>query len=418
VFPGGTAIWTWVLISVLALAAASLFTSTPESAPAIPYSAFRSQLEAGNVAEVRVQGGEIAGRLKQPATREIQDRQVPYERFTTFLPSYGDEDLAGLLREQNVEVTTLPEKQASGLWLLFISLLPVLLLIGFFAWQYQRMRGGGVGQNLFAVGKSRAKLYDKRTENIGFDQVAGAEGAKVELSEIVTYLKNPERVRALGADVPRGVLLVGPPGTGKTLLARAVAGESEVPFYSVTGSDFMEMFVGVGASRVRDMFKEARKEGTSIIFIDELDSIGRRRGAGLGGGHDEREQTLNQILSEMDGFEPNEQVVVLAATNRPDILDPALLRPGRFDRRVMVDLPNAEERLAILRLHARKKPMAEEIDMERLARGTPGFSGADLENLLNEAALLAAREDAHVITPEHVENARDKILLEIGRAHV
>jgi cell division protease FtsH len=274
------------------------------------------------------------------------------------------------------------------------------------------------GQGIFSVGKSQAKLYDQEQpekERTTFDDVAGAEGAKTELREIVEFLKNPERVERLGGEAPKGVLLVGPPGTGKTLLARAVAGEAEAPFLSITGSDFMEMFVGVGASRVRDLFKDAKQAAPSIIFIDELDSIGRRRGAGLGGGHDEREQTLNQLLSELDGFEPNTSVIAMAATNRPDILDPALLRPGRFDRRITVNLPTKQNRVKILEIHARNKPLANEVDLETIARSAAGFSGADLKNLLNEAALLAARKEKEVIETEDIEEARDKVLMGLER---
>jgi cell division protease FtsH len=271
------------------------------------------------------------------------------------------------------------------------------------------------GQSLFSFSGSQAKLFDREKVDTKFEDVAGVEGAKRELREIIEYLKDPARVERLGGTAPKGVLLVGPPGTGKTLLARAVAGEAEVPFFSMTGSDFMEMFVGVGASRVRGLFDDARQAAPCIIFIDELDSIGRRRGAGLGGGHDEREQTLNQLLSELDGFEPSENIIVMAATNRPDILDPALLRPGRFDRRITVDLPTLRAREEILELHARNKPLADDVDLQRIARGTPGFSGADLENILNEAALLAAREDKDYIEWEDVENARDKILMGLER---
>jgi len=271
------------------------------------------------------------------------------------------------------------------------------------------------GQQLFSIGQNRARLYEHEQQPVTFADVAGLEGVKTELTEIVTYLKAPERVQRLGGQAPKGVLLVGPPGTGKTLLARAVAGEASVPFYSITGSDFMEMFVGVGASRVRGLFDDARKVAPCIIFIDELDSIGRRRGAGLGGGHDEREQTLNQLLSEMDGFEPTENVVVMAATNRPDILDPALLRPGRFDRQITVNLPTLSARQKILQIHARNKPLAADVDLAHLARGTPGFSGADLENILNEAALLAAREQKTQIEQADIEHARDKIMMGLER---
>jgi cell division protease FtsH len=271
------------------------------------------------------------------------------------------------------------------------------------------------GQGLFSVRQSKARLYDKDDESTDFDDVAGADSAKEELKEVITFLKSPERFERLGGTIPKGVLLVGPPGTGKTLLARAVAGEADVPFFSVSGSDFMEMFVGVGASRVRDMFEDAKENAPAIIFIDELDSIGRQRGAGLGGGHDEREQTLNQLLSELDGFEENEGIVVMAATNRPDILDPALTRPGRFDRQITVPLPTMEARTEILRIHARNKPLDKDIDLERVAAGTPGFSGADLENLLNEAALLAGRYDHESIRRSDIEEARDKVMMGLER---
>jgi cell division protease FtsH len=278
---------------------------------------------------------------------------------------------------------------------------------------YKRMKSQG-GQ-VFSMGKSRAKLYKKTDESTDFEDVAGVENAKIELREIIDFLKNPMKFRTLGGKPPRGALLVGPPGTGKTLLARAVAGEASVPFFSITGSDFMEMFVGVGASRVRNLFEDARKSAPAIVFIDELDSIGRQRGAGVGGGHDEREQTLNQLLSELDGFEPHENVVVMAATNRPDILDPALLRPGRFNRRIAVDLPRVGARKQILEVHARNKPLSDDVSIEEMARATPGFSGADLENLLNEAALLAGRREKDEIETEDIEEARDKILLGLKR---
>jgi cell division protease FtsH len=295
-------------------------------------------------------------------------------------------------------------------------LLPFIVLGAIGYYFISRMRNQG--SNIMSIGKSKARLYDKRQEHMTFEDVAGAHGAKNELEEIIEFLRDPSRFEKLGGEIPRGVLLVGPPGTGKTLLARAVAGEADVPFFNITGSDFMEMFVGVGASRVRDLFEDAKKASPSIIFIDELDSIGRTRGAGLGGGHDEREQTLNQLLSEMDGFEPNTDVIIMAATNRPDILDPALLRPGRFDRRITVDLPTMKDRVEILKIHSRNKPLAPDIDLERIARGTPGFSGADLENLLNESALLAARKDKDAIEPTDLEDARDKIMLGLERANM
>lgn len=382
----------------------------------VSYSTFREQVEAGNVASVSVRGDRISGELKQAeTTTDEMGETIEYNEFVTYFPHFGDDQLFQLLQQQQVEIETLPEEEFA--WgTLLISVLPFLLLVGlaFFFLRGMRSEGGGV----MAMGKSRAKMYDRRREGITFKDVAGAKGAKRELQEIVEYLKDPSRFSRLGGAIPKGVLLVGPPGTGKTLLARAVAGEADVPFFSITGSDFMEMFVGVGASRVRDLFTEAKKSAPSIIFIDELDSIGRRRGAGLGGGHDEREQTLNQMLSELDGFEPNENVIVMAATNRPDILDPALLRPGRFDRRVMVDLPTLHDRIQILHIHARNKPLAPDVELEKVARGTPGFSGADLENILNEAALLAARKNKDVIEFEDLNDARDKIIMGLERENL
>jgi len=379
----------------------------------ISYSEFRSQVGDGNVARVTVKGNEIRGRLQQPAQADTDQGSEQYRQFVTYLPSFGDEELLGTLREQGVVVETEPESDFSW-WAVLLNVLPFLLLIWLGYIFFTRMRSQG--QNIFQMGRSGAQAFDVEDDaRTGFDDVAGLKNAKKELEEIIEFLKAPERFQKLGGEIPRGVLLVGPPGTGKTLLARAVAGEAEVPFYNMTGSDFMEMLVGVGASRIRDLFSEAKENAPAIIFIDELDSIGRRRGAGLGGGHDEREQTLNQLLSEMDGFEPSHEVVVMAATNRPDILDPALLRPGRFDRQVRVDLPTREARREILELHARDKPIAEDVDLDEIARGTPGFSGADLKNLLNEAALLAAREDKDRIEKEDVEEARDKVLMGLER---
>jgi cell division protease FtsH len=325
-----------------------------------------------------------------------------------------------LLEAYEVQVAARPASDVSW-WVLLLNFLPIILIFGLGFFLFARMRGEGGGGGLgsiLSMRESGAQLYDKSKERVTFDDVAGLRGAKGELQEIVAFLKNPNYFSRLGGEVPRGVLLVGPPGTGKTLMARAVAGEADVPFFSITGSNFMEMLVGVGASRVRDLFAQAKKSSPSIIFIDELDSIGRRRGAGLGGGHDEREQTLNQLLSEMDGFAPNEGVIVMAATNRPDILDPALMRPGRFDRRVTVDLPTMKDRLEILKIHARNKPLAQDIDLERLARGTPGFSGADLENLLNEAALIAARREKDVIERDDIEEARDKVIMGLARENL
>lgn len=398
----------WALLLVLLFTFLNNFLGGAD-APQIRYTTFRQQLREGNVSEVMVRGERIEGVFREPVEQAINDQQVGIEEFVTFLPSFGDEQLLSLLEEHEVEVTTQPEPD--GAWPgVLISLLPFLLLIGFGYLMVRRMQSQG--QGLFNMGRSKAKLYEREDKHkTTFADVAGTEGAKEELRETIEFLRDPKAFSRLGGKIPKGLLLVGPPGTGKTLLARAVAGEADVPFFNTSGSDFMEMFVGVGASRVRDMFKEARKASPCIIFIDELDSIGRRRGAGLGGGHDEREQTLNQLLSEMDGFEPNEQVIIIAATNRPDILDPALLRPGRFDRQVTVDLPNKQGRLEILKIHARNKPLGDDVDLENVARSTPSFSGTDLENLLNEAALIAARRDREVIAQGDIETARDKVLL-------
>ena len=379
----------------------------------ITYSAFVAHLESDNVQEVTVQGEEIEGTLKKPAQVEGENTTGgEYTSFVTYLPSFGDPDLLKTLQQNNVEVRTRPERDGT-MWTSIILLLPFLFLIFVGYMQYKRMQGQSGG--LFSIGKSQAKKYDRSQEDTTFDDVAGAQGAKTELQEVVSFLKEPERIRSLGGKVPKGVMLVGPPGTGKTLLARAVAGEADVPFFSITGSDFMEMFVGVGAKRVRSLFEDAKKNAPSIIFIDEIDAIGRRRGAGLGGGHDEREQTLNQLLSELDGFEANQDVIVMCATNRPDILDQALMRPGRFDRRIVVDLPNTQDRREILSIYARNKEFDQDVDLDSLARGTPGFSGADLENMLNEAALLAARNQEETISNKDIEEARDKILMGLVR---
>ena len=382
----------------------------------ISYTEFRAQVDDGNVESITVVGDEIRGSLSQPAQTRVDGTQTQYRDFLTYMPSFGDEQLFSRLQEQGVQVSSEPESDFSW-WAVLLNVLPFLLLIWLGYLFFSRMRSQG--QNIFSMGQSKAKAFDvEEEERTTFDDVAGLQNAKKELEEIIEFLKDPDRFQSLGGEIPRGVLLVGPPGTGKTLMARAVAGEADVPFFNMTGSDFMEMLVGVGASRIRDLFEEAKKNSPSIIFIDELDSIGRRRGAGLGGGHDEREQTLNQLLSEMDGFEPTHEVVVMAATNRPDILDPALLRPGRFDRRVRVDLPTKIARKEILELHAREKPLSDDVDLDEIARGTPGFSGADLKNLLNEAALLAAREEKDAIEKEDVEAARDKVMMGLERENL
>jgi cell division protease FtsH len=375
----------------------------------IAYTTFRAQVKAGNVEEVVVTEQEIEGRFNDPVEERLDTGEsVSVTEFITYLPSFPDADLYSLLEENDVIVRTKPPRGES-VWMILLNFLPLIfiLAVGFFIYR----RFAAQGQGMMAMTQSKARQFDTSMEVTTFEDVAGADGAKTELQEIIEFLMNPERFQLLGARIPKGVLLIGPPGTGKTLLARAVAGEAKAPFFSITGSDFMEMFVGVGASRVRDLFKQAKQHAPAIIFIDELDSIGRKRGAGLGGGHDEREQTLNQLLSELDGFEPTENIIVMAATNRPDILDPALQRPGRFDRQVMVDLPTMKDRLEILKIHANGKPIAENVDLEQIARGTPGFSGADLANLLNEAALLAAREDKKQISDEEISKARDKVIM-------
>ena len=403
----------WIIAAtLLALWAYTYFGMGPTGAQRISYTEFRTQVQNENVTAVTVQGDKVTGELSSAVETTREGESVEYQNFVTYIPSFGDEALMDMLEKRGVNVETQPE--SSFPWgLVIMGLLPVVLLFGLGYIFLRRMQAQG--QGLFSVRQSKASLYDKDDESTTFDDVAGADSAKEELKEVITFLKSPERFERLGGTIPKGVLLVGPPGTGKTLLARAVAGEADVPFFSVSGSDFMEMFVGVGASRVRDMFDDAKEDAPAIIFIDELDSIGRQRGAGLGGGHDEREQTLNQMLSELDGFEENEGIVVMAATNRPDILDPALTRPGRFDRQITVPLPTMEARTEILRIHARNKPLADDVDLSRIAAGTPGFSGADLENLLNEAALLAGRYDHDAIERSDIEEARDKVMMGLER---
>jgi cell division protease FtsH len=377
----------------------------------ISYSRFQAHLQQGIVERVQIQGQEIQGSLSEPVKETVNGETQEYQEFVTYFPPFGDDELLPTLERQNVDIQVSPESGFS-IWTLLLTVGPLLLLFLFF---WPMLRRSQSGQNILSMTQSKAKLYDRSRERTTFDDVAGAEGAKTELQEIIEFLREPEKFHRLGGEMPKGVLLVGPPGTGKTLMARAVAGEADVPFFSITGSNFMEMFVGVGASRVRDLFESAKRAAPSIVFIDELDSIGRQRGAGLGGGNDEREQTLNQLLSELDGFEPTHSVVVMAATNRPDILDPALLRPGRFDRQITVDLPTASEREEILMIHARNKPLSDDVDLESLARGTPGFSGADLENLLNEGALLAARKEHAKVYQSDLDEARDKVMLGLKR---
>ena len=405
-----------VAIGLGLLLAWSYFGGGRAMGPEISYSEFRKQLQADNVESVKVVGDEMSGSLKESAMRATgQSDSTEYQDFVTYMPSFGDDRLMEEMEEAGVEVVAQPESDFP--WgLVIIGLLPIVILVIIGYIFLRRMQSQG--QGLFSVRKSKAKLFDKGEEDTTFDDVAGADGAKEELHEIIKFLKNPDHFENLGGKVPKGVLMVGPPGTGKTLLARAVAGEADVPFFSVSGSDFMEMFVGVGASRVRDMFEEAKKNAPAIIFVDELDSIGRQRGAGVGGGHDEREQTLNQLLAELDGFEKNESVVVMAATNRPDILDSALTRPGRFDRQITVPLPTRKARREILKIHAKNKPFDDEVDLDTIASSTPGFSGADLENLLNEAALLAGRYSRDAITNADIEEARDKVIMGLRREGV
>ena len=383
----------------------------------LAYTDFKTRVRADEVATVTFRDQTIFGELRSPLVQEPEVTGRPpgpaTVMFTTTRPPVDDPELIPLLEQHGVEVRA--EVEEIAWWAsALISLLPWLLIIGLFFYasrkMQERMLGGGPG-DLFGFGKSKARRFRRGSMDIGFDDVAGLENAKRDLHEIIDFLKEPERFRKLGAKIPKGILLMGPPGTGKTLLAKAVAGEAEVPFYSISGSEFVEMFVGVGASRVRDMFDSAKKEAPAIIFIDEIDSVGRVRGSGLGGGHDEREQTLNQILAEMDGFEPEQTVVVLAATNRPDVLDPALLRPGRFDRKITLELPRKEARQKILEVHARDIPLAGDVDLANLAARTVGFSGADLENLMNEAALLAGRANRDKVDAAILDAARDKIVL-------
>jgi cell division protease FtsH len=383
----------------------------PVSLP-IPYSQFKQLVNQNEVVDIVMSGTEIEGTLRSPVTLGPQGETGT--RFRTRVPSFGDESLLPALETHNVNITIAEEREKRAMPTLFLALLPWIILIAFFYFIYQRTAktlGGRLGgpEELKKFLESPAQKAG--VPEITFDDVAGQENAKREVAELVAFLKSPEQFRRLGAEVPRGVLLMGAPGTGKTLMARALAGEAGVPFFSISGSEFIEVFVGVGASRVRNLFKAAKQNAPSIIFIDELDSVGRTRGTGLGGGHDEREQTLNQILAELDGFTGREDVIVLAATNRPDVLDPALLRPGRFDRHVTLDMPDRNDRIAILKVHTRKVPIGDDVDLEKIAAGTPGFSGADIKNLVNEAAMLAARLRREQVLMQDFDEARDKILM-------
>ncbi|MCI2397945.1 ATP-dependent zinc metalloprotease FtsH [Aliiroseovarius subalbicans] len=387
----------WIVLFLLILALFNLFSNGQgvTTSSQVGYSEFVQAVEGGDVATVELDGETVRF---QGADGKI---------YTTIAPA--DAEITALLIEKGVAMRAEPQQQ-SGFFSLLSLLLPVIILIGFWFFMMNRMQGGGKG-GAMGFGKSKAKMLTEREGRVTFDDVAGIDEAKEELEEIVEFLRNPQKFSRLGGQIPKGALLVGPPGTGKTLLARAIAGEAGVPFFTISGSDFVEMFVGVGASRVRDMFEQAKKNAPCIVFIDEIDAVGRSRGAGYGGGNDEREQTLNQLLVEMDGFEANEGVIILAATNRRDVLDPALLRPGRFDRQVTVPNPDIKGREKILGVHARKVPLGPDADMRIIARGTPGFSGADLANLVNEAALMAARIGRRFVTMEDFENAKDKVMM-------
>ncbi|MBL0381514.1 MAG: ATP-dependent zinc metalloprotease FtsH [Desulfofustis sp. PB-SRB1] len=387
----------WLVIGLAMILLFNLFNKPQSHVNSIKYSEFIAKVENKSINSVRIDGDTITGTISGG------------EEFKTVYP-INDNELIPMLRQAGIDITVKEAERQNWLMSILISWFPMLLLIGVWIFFMRQMQGGGKGGAL-SFGKTRARLMEQGTQKVTFADVAGIDEAKEELEEIIDFLKDPQKFTTLGGRIPKGVLLAGPPGTGKTLLARAIAGEADVPFFSISGSDFVEMFVGVGASRVRDLFEQGKKHAPCIIFIDEIDAVGRHRGAGLGGGHDEREQTLNQLLVEMDGFESNDGVIIVAATNRPDVLDPALLRPGRFDRQVVVPIPDVGGRQKILEIYGKKAKMAPNIDYAILARGTPGFSGADLENLVNEAALMAAREGAKEISLDLLEKAKDKIMM-------
>ena len=394
--PRNMAIWSGIIVALLLIA--SIFSGPTETAKGISYSSFREKVESGDVKSVTIAPDRITGKLQNN------------EAFAT-VPVPGDTSLTALLDEKNVDYQGKAEEQPSLLLILIYQALPFLLILGIAFFVLRQMQKGGGAGGAMGFGKSKAKMLTEKHGKVTFEDVAGIDEAREELQEIVEFLKDPHKFSRLGGKIPTGALLVGPPGTGKTLLARAIAGEAGVPFFSISGSDFVEMFVGVGASRVRDMFEQAKKNAPCIIFIDEIDAVGRSRGSGLGNQNDEREQTLNQLLVEMDGFEANEGIIIVAATNRADVLDKALLRPGRFDRQVMVPLPDIDGRAKILQIHSRNKPLAPDVDLQTIARGTPGFSGADLANLLNEGALLAARKGKRMIAMLEIEEAKDKVYM-------
>ncbi len=385
----------WLVLGLMFLLLFNVFTRQQGREPEIIFSDFWSAVERGDVQEVTIQGQHVHGKYQSG------------ERFRTFSPS--DPDMVKTLREKNIRIAAKPEDDSPWYFVLLVNWFPMLLLVGVWIFFMRQMQVGG--GKAMSFGKSRARQLNENQTRVTFSDVAGVDEAKDELQEVIAFLKDPKKFTRLGGRIPKGCLLVGPPGTGKTLLARAIAGEAGVPFFSISGSDFVEMFVGVGASRVRDLFVQAKKQAPCIVFVDEIDAVGRQRGAGLGGGHDEREQTLNQLLVEMDGFEANDGVILIAATNRPDVLDPALLRPGRFDRRVVVPRPDIKGREGILAVHSRRVPLEGDVDIRVLARGTPGFAGADLENLVNEAALLAARNDKDKVNMNDFELAKDKVMM-------
>jgi cell division protease FtsH len=389
----------WVIIAVVLFAVFSNFGGRGASPSPMLYSQFLTEVDNNRIRSAAIKG------------EVIQGEKVSGERYVTYSPETDNTLLITALKKHDVSFGADPPEHQGFLMQLFISSFPILLLIGVWVYFMRQMQGGAGGRGAMSFGKSRARLLGEDQVNVTFADVAGVEEAKEEVKEIVDFLKDPAKFQKLGGKIPKGVLMVGSPGTGKTLLARAIAGEAKVPFFTISGSDFVEMFVGVGASRVRDMFEQAKKHAPCIIFIDEIDAVGRHRGAGLGGGHDEREQTLNQLLVEMDGFEGNEGIIVIAATNRPDVLDPALLRPGRFDRQVVVPLPDVRGREQILKVHMRRVPVSDDVKPSVIARGTPGFSGADLANLVNEAALFAARSNKRTVTMSEFERAKDKIFM-------
>lgn len=402
-------ILVWISIILLLMIVVGIINSRRQGEVKITFSRFLSEVDKGNVEKVSFQNLDVQGALKEAASVKVKDEMVQFDKFKTRMP-FEDRDLAKELAMKGVEVESRSE---GGWWKYLWPTLPFIVLIAIWIFFFRQVQQGPTKALTF--GKSRAKLTLPNKPTVTFNDVAGVEEAKEELREIIQFLRNPRKFQRLGAKIPKGVLLLGPPGTGKTLLARAVAGEANVPFFSLSGSDFVEMFVGVGASRVRDLFEKSKKFAPSIIFIDEIDAVGRYRGAGIGGGHDEREQTLNALLSEMDGFETNEGVILIAATNRPDVLDPALLRPGRFDRRVVVDFPDVRGREGILNVHVKKIPLSKDVDLAVLARSTPGFSGADIANMVNEAALLAAKLNRKSVSMIDFEKAKDKILMGVER---